>query len=101
VHALDPHHEDSAAAMVGRALLHVADVLLFLFFALAVYTAFFSTAIFLCEAGAWSDAAQAYVRPGESRASPFASLPHSLWWAVATFSAIGYGGEPGGRTGSD
>ena len=79
--------------MVGRALYRIADVLLAILFVALVYAGFFSTAVFLCEAGSWSDTAQAYVRPGEAIASPFASLPHTIWWAASTLFAMGYGGK--------
>ena len=85
-------HEDSAVVMLTHAIFKSADVLAAILFAFAVVGAFLSTTIFLCEAGAWSETLAAFVRPGDSQATPFASVPHAMWWTVETATSVGYGG---------
>lgn len=66
-----------AADRLGDAFAEVREELvLFLLMAFMV--------LYLCAAGI-------YIFENEAQPDQFASIPHSLWWAVATLTTVGYG----------
>ena len=51
---------------------------------LLMFTLVSALVLYLCAAGIW-------VFEHEAQPDAFASIPHSLWWAIATLSTVGYG----------
>ena len=46
--------------------------------------------MWFAERGEWDDEAGIWVRP-DGNESPYASIPVGMWWALVTFTTVGYG----------
>mmetsp|Transcript_37039 Transcript_37039/g.90346 ORF Transcript_37039/g.90346 Transcript_37039/m.90346 type:complete len:483 (+) Transcript_37039:102-1550(+) len=66
------------------------SALLMLFFFMAIFSVLFATLIYTCEPGNYDEGRRQYVREDGS-ASPFESIPASIWWTIVTMSTVGYG----------
>ena len=70
-----------------------AAALLMLFAFMAIFSILFATLIFTVEMGDTYDPIRMqYVRTDGS-ASPFESIPHSIWWTIVTMTTVGYGDQ--------
>ena len=50
----------------------------------------FASLVWFAERGEWDDEAGIWVRP-DGNESPYASIPVGMWWALVTFTTVGYG----------
>ncbi|MEM9223044.1 MAG: ion transporter [Pseudomonadota bacterium] len=62
---------------LSRALREVADELI-------VFAASAAVMLYLCATALW-------IFEHEAQPDAFASIPHALWWAIVTFTTVGYG----------
>jgi len=70
-----------------------AAALLMLFAFMAIFSILFATLIFTFEGAVeYDEHRMQYVRPDGS-ASPFESIPHSVWWTIVTMTTVGYGDQ--------
>jgi hypothetical protein len=69
-----------------------ASALLMLFLFMAIFSILFATLIFNFEGGSYDAIRMQYVRPDGS-ASPFESIPVSIWWTIVTMTTVGYGDQ--------
>jgi len=70
-----------------------AGALLMLFAFMAIFSILFATLIFTFEGAVeYDEYRMQYVRPDGS-ASPFESIPHSMWWTIVTMTTVGYGDQ--------
>jgi len=78
--------------MLLRSLRKSVPALLMLFLFMGLSGIFFATLIFTAEGGTYDEYRQQYVRDDGS-ASPFESIPGSLWWTIVTMTTVGYGDQ--------
>ena len=63
-----------------------------LFFFMAIFSVLFATLIYTAEPGDYDSTRNQWVREDGS-ASPFESIPASVWWAIITMATVGYGDD--------
>ena len=68
------------------------SALLMLFFFMAIFSVLFATLIYTAEPGDYDSTRNQWVREDGS-ASPFESIPASVWWAIITMATVGYGDD--------
>eukprot|EP00656_Telonema_subtile_P057749 TRINITY_DN9575_c0_g1_i2.p1 TRINITY_DN9575_c0_g1~~TRINITY_DN9575_c0_g1_i2.p1 ORF type:complete len:338 (-),score=69.99 TRINITY_DN9575_c0_g1_i2:724-1737(-) len=81
----------SSMRLAVRAVVASGDTLWLMVFILAVMVITFGGLVYVFEKGEWDEAAQEYRREGETEASPFVSMPESMWWCLVTIMTVGYG----------
>jgi len=69
-----------------------AAALLMLFLFMLIFSILFATLIYTAEGGSWDAYRHQYVRDDGS-ASPFESIPVSMWWTIVTMCTVGYGDQ--------
>jgi len=69
-----------------------AAALLMLFLFMLIFSIFFATLIYTFEGGDYDTYRSQYVRDDGS-ASPFESIPVSMWWTIVTMCTVGYGDQ--------
>lgn len=74
-----------------KALARSGEAVVLLMILLGCATMFFSALMVAIERGHWNKEMGCYVRHGEDKCSPFQSMPEAFYWAVATFTTVGYG----------
>jgi len=69
-----------------------AAALTMLFLFMLIFSIVFATLMYTVESGDYDDYRKQYVRPDGS-ASPFESIPVTVWWTVVTMCTVGYGDQ--------
>lgn len=69
-----------------------AAALLMLFLFMLIFSILFATLIYTFEGGSYDEHRKQYVREDGS-ASPFESIPVSMWWTIVTMCTVGYGDQ--------
>jgi len=67
-----------------------AAALIMLVFFVAMSLIVFATLIYYFEMGEWDEYREQYVR-WDGSATPFESIPTSMWWCIVTMTTVGYG----------
>lgn len=78
--------------MLLRSLKKSGPALMMLFAFMGISGILFATLIFTIEGGEYDEHRKQYVRVDGS-ASPFESIPGSLWWTIVTMTTVGYGDQ--------
>merc|ERR1719424_909487 len=78
--------------MLLRSLKKSGPALMMLFAFMGISGILFATLIFTIEGGEYDEHRKQYVRVDGS-ASPFESIPTSLWWTIITMTTVGYGDQ--------
>jgi len=78
--------------MLLRSLKKSGPALMMLFAFMGISGILFATLIFTIEGGEYDVHRKQYVRVDGS-ASPFESIPGSLWWTIVTMTTVGYGDQ--------
>eukprot|EP00658_Telonema_sp_P-2_P032601 TRINITY_DN2409_c0_g2_i1.p1 TRINITY_DN2409_c0_g2~~TRINITY_DN2409_c0_g2_i1.p1 ORF type:complete len:552 (-),score=158.07 TRINITY_DN2409_c0_g2_i1:358-2013(-) len=81
----------SSMRLAVRAVVASGDTLWLMVFILGVMVITFGGLVYIFERGDWDSAAREYRRPGEDYASPYTSMPESMWWCLVTVMTVGYG----------
>ena len=77
-----------------RVLATSANLLLQIGVILVVFITFAACLIFICEQGTYNEESGQYERKGllgDHTPSPYNSVYISMWWAIVTFTTVGYG----------
>lgn len=86
-----------AFQLFGRILTRSLSAFWVLMFYLFIALSLAASLAYFAESGEWDPSfggVGAFIRmssTGEPEVSPFKSIPHSFWWAIATLTTVGYG----------
>ena len=78
--------------VLGTTLRKSAAALTMLFLFMLIFSILFATLIYTVEGGDYSAFRQQYIR-ADGSASPFESIPVSIWWTWVTMCTVGYGDQ--------
>mmetsp|Transcript_43493 Transcript_43493/g.127995 ORF Transcript_43493/g.127995 Transcript_43493/m.127995 type:complete len:544 (+) Transcript_43493:98-1729(+) len=81
-----------ALIVLWKTIIRSVGALTMLIFFMMIFSVLFATLIYMAEMGDWDEARNQFVREDGS-ASPFESIPASVWWAIITMATVGYGDD--------
>jgi hypothetical protein len=83
-----------AADMLVETINRSAPSLYVLGFCIVLGIVVCSSIVYFCESGVWDRETKSFIRAdifGDDEATPFTSIPATLWWTVVTVTTVGYG----------
>lgn len=83
-----------AADMLVETIQRSAPSLYVLGFCIVLGIVVCSSIVYFCESGVWNRQLKVFERKdifGSEEATPFTSIPATLWWTVVTVTTVGYG----------